>query len=376
MPPEFNERFPDAVYNTEADTWTIKIDFDSTYGLLPPPTKEDATYQGWLVDAPNWPEIHNEIIKELPQYTDYSDIPGITLTAVMEVWITFDPDGNPFVDDGSTDPRKELQSEIDVLPEVTKPDYTFDGWVTEDDPDKILTVDDIKDFDVPTTVKPHFSANITFDANGGKINGQDTQVIALSKLTTLPSASYSGYRLDGWFTEATGGTQVTLQQLIDAGVPATVYAHWTRNSPGGGGSSGGGGGGGGTPSYTITVEEDEGADVTPDGTVKVPSGGDKEFIIDAEDGYIVVDVIVDGESIGVVDKYEFENVKENHTLEVKVEKMLTGDHIAYINGYPDKGVHPQANITRAEVAAIFVTRLQPPDSRMPIRTGQLRKLQL
>src|SRR5699024_9141325 len=70
-------------------------------------------------------------------------------------------------------------------------------------------------------------------------------------------------------------------------------------------------------------------------------------------GYIVVDVIVDGESIGVVDKYEFENVKENHTLEVKVEKMLTGDHIAYINGYPDKGVHPQANITRAEVAAIF-----------------------
>ena len=353
MPPEFNERFPDAVYNTEADTWTIKIDFDSTYGLLPPPTKEDATYQGWLVDAPNWPEIHNEIIKELPQYTDYSDIPGITLTAVMEVWITFDPDGNPFVDDGSTDPRKELQSEIDVLPEVTKPDYTFDGWVTEDDPDKILTVDDIKDFDVPTTVKPHFSANITFDANGGKINGQDTQVIALSKLTTLPSASYSGYTLNGWYTAAEGGTEVTLQQLIDAGVPATVYAHWTRNSPGGGGSSGGGGGGGGTPSYTITVEEDEGADVTPDGTVKVPSGGDKEFIIDAEDGYIVVDVIVDGESIGVVDKYEFENVKENHTLEVKVEKMLTGDHIAYINGYPDKGVHPQANITRAEVAAIF-----------------------
>ena len=212
MPPEFNERFPDAVYNEAGDFWTIKIDFDSTFGLLPPPTKADAEYRGWLVDAPNWKEIHNEIIKELPQYTDYSDIPGITLTAVMEVWITFDPDGNPFVDDGSTDPRKELQSEIEVLPEVSKPDYTFEGWATEEDPDKILTIEDIKDFDVPTVVKPVFSANITFNANGGKINGQDTQVIALADLTALPSASYSGYRLDGWFTEASGGTQVTLEQ--------------------------------------------------------------------------------------------------------------------------------------------------------------------
>ena len=72
------------------------------------------------------------------------------------------------------------------------------------------------------------------NANGGKINGQDTQVIALADLTALPSASYSGYRLDGWFTEASGGTQVTLEQLIAANVPTTVYAHWSRISTGGG----------------------------------------------------------------------------------------------------------------------------------------------
>lgn len=362
MPPEFNDRYPNAVYSENGDFWTIKIDFDSTYGVLPPPTKADAFYRGWLVDAKNWPAIHNEIIKELPQYTDYSDIPGITLTAVMEVWITFDPDGNPFTDDNSTEPRKELQSEIDKLPEVSKPGYTFEGWATEDDPDKILTVDDIKNFENPTVVKPVFSANITFDANGGKINGQDTQVIALGDMTVLPTASYSGYTLDGWFTEATGGTQVTLQGLIAANVPTTVYAHWTRANSGGGGGGGGGIGGGDGPSYTITVDEDEGANVTPDGKVEVPAGDDKTFIIDAEDGYIITDVVVDGESIGVVDKYTFENVKEDHTLEIKVTKMLTGDHIAYINGYPDGGVHPEAEITRAEVAAIFF-RLLSDDAR-------------
>ncbi len=51
---------------------------------LPVPTKTDAKYHGWLAAAANWEEIDNEIILELPQYTDYKDDDGITLTAVME----------------------------------------------------------------------------------------------------------------------------------------------------------------------------------------------------------------------------------------------------------------------------------------------------
>lgn len=352
MPEDFMESHPNAVYSVDNDTVTIKVKFDSTLGTLPVPTKTDAKYHGWLVDAENWSEIHNEIITVLPQYTDYMDVPGITLTAVLEPWITFDPQGNPFTDDQSTDPRKELQSDIDELPAVSKPDYTFDGWVTDEDPDKILTLDDILGFEDPVVVKPHFSANITFNANGGKISGQDVKVIALSDLTTLPSASKSGYSLTGWYTAPEGGTQITLDKLIANGVPTTVYAHWTVNTP----SGGGGGGGGGaveTPSYEITVEEDEGADVTPNGTVKVDKGDDQTFEIGAEDGYIVTDVIVDGESIGVVDKYTFKDVKEDHVLKIKVAKLLTGDHIAYISGYPDGSVQAEANITRAEASAIF-----------------------
>ncbi len=34
-------------------------------------------------------------------------------------------------------------------------------------------------------------------------------------------------------------------------------------------------------------------------------------------------------------------------------EVLTGDHVAYVIGYPDGGVHPQGSITRAEVATIF-----------------------
>ncbi len=47
MPPEFGKRFPDAVYTEDGGFWTVKVDFDSTFGMLPPPTKEGAEYRGW-----------------------------------------------------------------------------------------------------------------------------------------------------------------------------------------------------------------------------------------------------------------------------------------------------------------------------------------
>ena len=354
MPDTFDQTT--GTYDAAADTWTVKVKFDSVYGTLPVPTKTDAKYHGWLAAAANWDEIDNEILLELPQYIDYKDEDGITLTAVMEPWITFDPDGNKFADDDSTDPRKELQSEIDKLPEVKKDGYTFDGWVKKDNPDKVLSIEDVKKLEEPTVLKPKFSANITFNANGGVVsaNNAETYVVGISKITTLPSASKSGYVFNGWFTAVSGGTQVTYDGLKTANVPATVYAQYTVRSSGGGG---GGGGGGGTPTNTITVKKDDGATVTPggdkDGKVSVPSGSDKNFTIKADDGYTITDVIVDGKSQGPKDSYKFTNVRENHTLEVKVAKMLTGDHIAYIKGYPDGGVHPEANITRAEVSAIF-----------------------
>lgn len=368
MPDTFDQST--GVYDADADTWTVKVDFDSVYGTLPVPTKTDAKYHGWLAAAANWEEIDNEIILELPQYTDYKDDDGITLTAVMEPWITFDPDGNKFTDNDSTDPRKELQSEIDKLPEVKKDGYTFDGWTKKDKPDEILDIDDVKKLEEPTVLVPKFSANVTFNANGGVVttNNAETYVVGLSKITTLPNASKSGYNFDGWFTEANGGTQVTLDALKSANVPTTVYAHYTVRSTGGGG----GGGGGGVSTNTITVKKDKGSTVTPagdtNGKVTVPTGSDKNFVIKADDGYTITDVIVDGKSQGPKDSYEFKNIRENHTLEVKVAKLLTGDHIAYIKGYPDGGVHPTANITRAEVSAIFY-RLLSDDARSVYTTN-------
>lgn len=342
---------PTAVYDEDADTWTIRVAFDTEYGPLPVPEKEDCEYHGWLVDAAHWDAIDNEIIQALPSYTDYLDKEGIILTAVMEPWITFDPNGAKFTD-GSKDPIKRLQSDIEELPEVKPEDgYHFDGWVDKDNPGHVVSVQEIKQFEEPVVLIPKFSANITFHANGGKLreNGQETMTVPASTLTSLPSATRSGYTLDGWYSSQAGGNKYDLPALTGSQKPITVYAHWTEVTT----SGGGGGGGGGVSTVVITVIEDTGAKVTPNGKVTVAVDSDQQFDISAEPGYMIIDVIVDDKSMGPLDSYEFKKVKEAHTLVVRTTSLLTGDHIAYISGYPDSTVHPNANITRAEVATIF-----------------------
>ncbi len=339
--------------------------------MLPPPTKENAEYRGWLAKAENWDAIDGQVIRELSQYTDFRDIPGITLTAVMEPWVTFDPDGNPFTDDNSTEPRRELQSDIDALPAVTKPDYTFDGWVTEEEPDDPLTLADVKALEDPITVKPKLSAKVTFHANGGTVKGGETLTIGLSKISALPAASRSGYSLSGWFTEAMGGTAVTYAALTAANVPTTVYAHWTKivpAAPSGGGGGFGGGGGGGTPStpdLTITVE-------TPDDTEVIPvkPGEDKTIPVEVEPDKTLIDVVVDGESIGPVDKCDLVDIQKGHTIKVIAVSTLNENHIAYLNSYPDGNVRPNGSITRAETAAIFARLLSPEVYALYLEKGQ------
>ena len=98
---------------------------------------------------------------------------------------------------------------------------------------------------------------ITFDGNGGTPT-VGTMPTAGGKLTSLPSASRSGsYSFDGWYTAASGGTQITTAYVFSANT--TVYAHWTYT----GGSSSGVVS---APTYPITVDK------SVNGSVSVSNG--------------------------------------------------------------------------------------------------------
>ena len=78
--------------------------------------------------------------------------------------------------------------------------------------------------------------------------------------------------------------------------------------------------GGGTPTppaeetFTITASALQGGSIAPSGAVTVKKGESKTFAITPSEGYTIADVTVDGESVGKVSSYTFENVTEAHTI--------------------------------------------------------------
>lgn len=70
----------------------------------------------------------------------------------------------------------------------------------------------------------------------------------------------------------------------------------------------------GTGAYTITASTGAGGSVSTSGAVAVMPGSNQVFTITPATGYRVLNVLVDGVSVGAVTSYTFSNVKANHTI--------------------------------------------------------------
>ena len=159
---------------------------------------------------------------------------------------------------------------------------------------------------------------ITFNGNGGTPSVTSMTTID-QKLPELPTATHSGsYSFDGWYTAASGGTQITTAYVFSANT--TVYAHWTYT---------GGGGGWYYTYYTIKATAGTNGSISPSGWTSVRDGWDQTFTITPDKGYAVAKVLVDGKSVGSVKSYTFKNVTKDHTIEAIFMKS---------NGNPATGV--------------------------------------
>lgn len=126
--------------------------------------------------------------------------------------------------------------------------------------------------------------------------------------------------------------------------------------------------------YTITASAGEGGSISPSGTVSVTAGADKTFTFTPDEGNRVADVIVDGESLGALGSYTFEDIVRDHTIQVVFKPgnapadpddtgvsdwLNTKDHDVYLHGYQDGSntFKPNGNMTRGEVACMFYNLL-------------------
>lgn len=72
---------------------------------------------------------------------------------------------------------------------------------------------------------------VTWNANGGSCDVATSQVQAGNAIGALPTATKSGYTFNGWFTAASGGSQISATTVVNSNV--TYYAQYTEEQGGG-----------------------------------------------------------------------------------------------------------------------------------------------
>lgn len=66
--------------------------------------------------------------------------------------------------------------------------------------------------------------------------------------------------------------------------------------------------------YTIVSQASEHGSISPSGNVRVVEGDDQQFTIEPDEHYYIASVVVDGDSVDLVDEYTFVNVTSDHTI--------------------------------------------------------------
>lgn len=203
----------------------------SALGTLPTPTRAadiqyTYTFKGWFTAATGGTQVSasTTVTGNVTYYAQWTATPR-SYTA------TFNGNGG-----GTPSPStitKTYGSELGTLPTCSRTGYTFLGWYTASSGGtKISSTTKITG---TVTYYAQWSINsytLTYNVNGGNaVSPASKSVQYGSAYGTLPTPTKSSdaeytYTFAGWFTAASGGTQVTANTTMGAG-NTTIYAHWT-----------------------------------------------------------------------------------------------------------------------------------------------------
>jgi len=199
------------------------VDYNSTYGELPTPTRQGYVFKGWYTDATSGTRI----------YTDTVCNATITLYAHWAAKYTITLNGN----EGSVTPTSievEQGKTYTNLPTPTRTGYVFAGWYT--DATSGTKVENTDTATASIELFAHWTVDPDIHTLSFDVNGEGVEAVAsisirkgnayITGAGDLPTATREGYTFDGWFTQAAGGTKVS-KDTVCGDRDVTVYAHWT-----------------------------------------------------------------------------------------------------------------------------------------------------
>jgi hypothetical protein len=141
-----------------------------------------------------------------------------------------------------------------------------------------------------------FTISATFTGNGS-ISPADTVTVAEGadqSFTISPGAD--SYLTDVWVDGASVGalSTYTFTQVSQNHTISADFAYYT---------------------HSISASADTGGSISPAGSVVVNHGNSQGYTITPDAGYQILDVMVDGVSVGPLTSYTFDQVVEDHTIQ-------------------------------------------------------------
>jgi len=202
--------------------------YDSTYGALPTPARTGYTFTGWYTAESDGSQVTSD--------TKMTTAAAHSLYAHWSInTYTISFNGN-----GGSTPDSFNYTIVDetTLPTANRNGYTLVGWKPSEDAESWKSD---TTYPAGTTVNgkagspsmvAQWSANkytVTFNPNGGDVGTASKDVTYALTYGELPTPTRNGYTFNGWFTEESGGTQITSDTTVSITAAQTLYAQWTIN---------------------------------------------------------------------------------------------------------------------------------------------------
>ena len=214
------------------------IIYTNSYNLAAKPVRTGYSFQKWIISGQT-PEV---AFADSARITDggafgltYKN-KSVTLQAQWKAntyYVTFDANGGKFTDEQVTRtlPRVYDQKYGELPTDVSLFSYRFDGWTNV--AGVVVTSDTI----LKTATNHTLYAKWTWVPQQHTVTFDPGLVVATPSFSTktvtytqsygdLPTIAAEGYEFQGWYTQKTGGTEVTETSTVSTDADHRLYAHW------------------------------------------------------------------------------------------------------------------------------------------------------
>lgn len=215
------------------------------------------------------------------------DVNSYTIIATADENGTIDPLGELFFDGGQNASFDILPDEGHHIADVLVDDESIgpvSNYVFEavSDDHTIHAVFEINTYTL--TYLSDETGTIEGEALQSVLHGEDG--------TAVLAVGFPPFQFDYWSDGLTDNPRIDTNVVDDI----TVTAHFSLIS------------------HTITATAEDNGSITPVGEIIVEEGSSQAFIIEADEGYHIEDVLIDSTSAGAIGQYEFIDVTENHSI--------------------------------------------------------------